>query len=82
MLDSVRVAAVPFEARPGERDDNLARLDERAGRAAAAGVQLLLAPELSLTGFIPNHPIGDAASRSMARPCRACSGSRNRIASS
>ena len=77
MLDSVRVAAVPFEARPGERDDNLARLDERAGRAAAAGVQLLLAPELSLTGFIPNHPIGDhavwlrealAAARRIAEP--------------
>jgi N-carbamoylputrescine amidase len=77
MLDSVRVAAAAFEARPGERDDNLARLDERAGRAAAAGAQLLLGPELSLTGFIPNHPVGDhaawlrdalAAARGFAEP--------------
>jgi N-carbamoylputrescine amidase len=61
MRDHVRVAAVSFDARPGETAANLDRLEQWAQRAREAGADLLLAPELSLTGFIPNHPTSDHA---------------------
>ncbi|HTV00085.1 MAG TPA: carbon-nitrogen hydrolase family protein, partial [Luteitalea sp.] len=77
MLETARVAAVALDARPGERDHNLTRLDAEVQRAAAAGAHLVLAPELSLTGFIPNHPTAEhatwlrealAAARRVAEP--------------
>ncbi|MBI4893889.1 MAG: carbon-nitrogen hydrolase family protein [Acidobacteria bacterium] len=77
MQDVVRVAAIPFHSQPGETEANLARLSTEARAAAAAGAHLALLPELSLTGFIPNHPTGDhnawlrqalAAARAAAQP--------------
>jgi len=59
MRDVVRVAAVAADTRPGELHENLAKIDAWAGRASAAGAHLALFPELSLTGFIPNHPSAD-----------------------
>jgi len=59
MLDRVRVAAAAVDCRPGEAEQNLHKLDHWAARAAEAGAQLVLFPELSLSGFIPNHPPGD-----------------------
>lgn len=59
MRDVVRVAAVAADTRPGKFDENLAKIDAWTGRAAAEGAQLVLFPELSLTGFIPNHPSGN-----------------------
>jgi predicted amidohydrolase len=59
MLETVRVAAVAVDAKPGETGKNLEKIDDWAGRAVAAGAQIVLFPELSLTGFIPNHPCGD-----------------------
>lgn len=59
MLDMVRVAAVSVDAQPGATADNLAKIAVWSHRAAAAGAQLALFQELSLTGFIPNHPVGD-----------------------
>lgn len=77
MLASVRAAAIPANSRPGDMEGNLARIAEAASAAAAGGAQLALFPELSLTGFIPNHPVGDheawlrralAAARAIAQP--------------
>jgi predicted amidohydrolase len=53
------VAAVSVDTRPGQLAQNLEKLARAGGEAAAAGAQLVLFPELSLTGFIPNHPVGD-----------------------
>lgn len=61
MQDSIRVAAINVESRPGETGRNLERIAAWAERAAAEGVELALFPELSLTGFIPNHPEGGHA---------------------
>jgi N-carbamoylputrescine amidase len=61
MLQHVRVAAAPLEGRPDEIDDNIERIGMWAHRAAQTGASLLLTPELSLTGFIPNHPDGHHA---------------------
>lgn len=56
MRESVRVAAVAVEAQPGRIAENLANIAAWTGQAASAGAQLILFPELSLSGFIPNHP--------------------------
>jgi predicted amidohydrolase len=61
MRESVRAAAIPLNAQPGDLQGNLAKIAEAASRAAAGGAQLALFPELSITGFIPNHPTGDHA---------------------
>jgi predicted amidohydrolase len=59
MLERVRVAAAAVDSKPGELDANLEKLAAAAARAADDGAQLVLFPELSLTGFLPNHPAGD-----------------------
>lgn len=61
MDQHVRVAAVTLAAKPGETSRNLDGIEAWAHRAAAAGASLLLCPELSITGFVPNHPVGDHA---------------------
>ncbi|MFV2066105.1 MAG: carbon-nitrogen hydrolase family protein [Pirellulales bacterium] len=61
MLDSVRVAAVSIHSRPGKVTDNLGAIDQWCGKAAAQQAQLILFPELSVCGFLPNHPTGDHA---------------------
>lgn len=59
MKTSVRVAAISALTKPGERDGNLALIEEWCERAASEGAELALFPELSVCGFIPNHPLGD-----------------------
>lgn len=59
MLDNVRVAAVAVDTQPGALAGNLAKIDWWAKEAAAAGAQLVLFQELSLSGFIPNHSTGN-----------------------
>lgn len=61
MKESIRVAAVNVESKPGETACNLEMIAAWADKAAAEGADLALFPELSLTGFIPNHPLGDHA---------------------
>ncbi len=59
MLERVRACAIAADTRPGELSANLEKVDRWTARAAAEGAQLVLFPELSLTGFIPNHPRGE-----------------------
>lgn len=61
MKESIRVAAINVESKPGETGRNLEKIANWADKAAAEGVDIALFPELSLTGFIPNHPLGDHA---------------------
>ena len=53
------MAAVSVDTRPGEITDNLRRIATWTQTAKESGADLVLFPELSLTGFIPNHPVGD-----------------------
>ncbi len=57
MLDVVPVAAVSMDSRPGETTENLRGIDTWAAKAADAGGKLVLFQELSVTGFLPNHPL-------------------------
>lgn len=59
MLDTVRVAAVAVDCQPGQTNENLEKIEHWTARAASEGAQLVLFPELSLSGFVPNHPVGD-----------------------
>src|SRR5262245_12139235 len=80
MKESVRVAAVALNSHPGETQRNLDLIAEWCRRAKAEGAELVLFPELSVTGFVPNHPVGDHAewlrqalrgARTMAEPVEA-----------
>ncbi len=77
MLDTVRVAAIAVESKPGDVPGNLTKIEQSVSRAADEGAGLALFPELSLSGFIPNHPQGDhnqwlrtalSGAREMAQP--------------
>jgi predicted amidohydrolase len=59
----MRTALLQSSGRPGSVVENLKVLDEAAGRAAAAGTELLVAPEMFLTGYA----IGDDIAR-LAEP--------------
>ncbi|MFE9998581.1 carbon-nitrogen hydrolase family protein [Streptomyces avermitilis] len=59
----MRTALLQSSGRPGSIAENLKVLDEAAGRAAAAGAGLLVAPEMFLTGYA----IGDDVPR-LAEP--------------
>lgn len=59
MLKDVRIAAVAVDTQPGRRAENLEKISVWAGKAASSGARLVLFQELSLSGFIPNHPTGD-----------------------
>ena len=77
MQDIVRVAAVAAETKPGPIEANLEVIDLWTAKAAAQGAQLVLFPELSLSGFIPNHPAGnheDWLRRALAEARRAAIG--------
>jgi predicted amidohydrolase len=56
LLDRLTIAAATINSQPGATTANLEKIADPASRAAAAGAKLVLFPELSLTGFIPNHP--------------------------
>ena len=57
----MRVAAWQAAGVPGALEDNLARLDAAAARAAAAGVDLLVTPELFATGYAMDAAAGGPA---------------------
>ncbi|MFF3850743.1 carbon-nitrogen hydrolase family protein [Streptomyces sp. NPDC002328] len=59
----MRTALLQSSGRPGSVAENLKVLDEAAARAAAAGAELLVAPEMFLTGYA----IGDDIAR-LAEP--------------
>lgn len=61
MPEPIRVAAVALDAKSGRTDENIEKIAKWCARAAGKGAKLVLFPELSVTGFIPNHPTGDHA---------------------
>ncbi len=56
MLDVVKIAAVAVDTKPQELIKNLEKIAHWTAKAAEEGAQLVLFQELSLTGFLPNHP--------------------------
>lgn len=58
-MQKILVAAASVESQPGEVDRNLALIHSACRGASREGANLLLCPELCVTGFFPNHPVGD-----------------------
>ncbi len=61
MKEHVTVAAVAANTKPGDITGNLDVLLAYCRDAASNGAELVLFPELSGTGFVPNHPEGNHA---------------------
>ncbi|MFN7932425.1 MAG: carbon-nitrogen hydrolase family protein [Bryobacteraceae bacterium] len=61
MKRTIRTAAISAETKPGQTAANLDLIAMHIDNAARDGAELVLFPELSVTGFIPNHPTGDHA---------------------
>ena len=59
MQERVRVAAVAVDTKPGQLEENLVKIDEWCRRASEQNVDIVSFQELSLSGFIPNHPTGN-----------------------
>jgi N-carbamoylputrescine amidase len=56
----VRIAGVQLRCRVGRREDNLARAQTLAARAAAEGARLVLLPELAASGYTISPTLWDA----------------------
>src|ERR1043165_8406321 len=48
---TLRVAAVQFESRPGDKDANLRKIEAFVERAARQNVRLIIFPECCITGY-------------------------------
>jgi predicted amidohydrolase len=77
MKSNVRVCAVSVDSQPQDAEGNRKKIIQWTERAANQGSELVVFPELSLCGFVPNHPLGDhaqwlrealKAARAMAEP--------------
>src|SRR5215210_198029 len=53
MADELRIALAQMNAVVGDIDGNVAKIEDLAGRARGAGAQLVVFPELTLTGYPP-----------------------------
>jgi len=51
-----KMAAASFFGRPGDKEGNLEKIAENCAELRKENVRLVLFPELSLSGFLPNHP--------------------------
>ena len=65
-MKDLRLALLQCESLPGDVSANLHRLDEACRDAAASGVDVLVTPEMYLTGY----NIGRAAAAVLAEPAR------------
>src|ERR1044072_9192523 len=53
MADELRIALAQMNAVVGDIDGNLAKVEDLAARARGEGAQLVVFPELTLTGYPP-----------------------------
>ena len=59
MKDQVSIAAIALDSKPNRTEDNIEGIRRWTKQAADHGAELVVFPELSMTGFMPNHPTGD-----------------------
>ena len=70
MSESIRVATVQFQHRPGRKQENLKIMEEICARAASRGVKIISFPEMCITGYwhIRNHSRDEIAALSESIP--------------
>jgi N-carbamoylputrescine amidase len=74
MAESVKIAAVQLRNRPGRAEARRAGIEACVARAAEAGAQLVVLPELSHSGYVPNAAaweLGESLDGPSARHVRA-----------
>ncbi|HYC06457.1 MAG TPA: nitrilase-related carbon-nitrogen hydrolase, partial [Candidatus Binatia bacterium] len=62
-MQTIRIALAQIAPRLGRLDENLARHHELLGEARAAGADLVVFPELGLTGYLLQDLAADVAMR-------------------
>lgn len=67
-MENLRVATAQFEHRSADKAYNLARIDDLAGRAAAAGADVVAFHECSVTGYTFARNVSSAALNELAEP--------------
>jgi predicted amidohydrolase len=60
-MSSLTIAAVQLENRPGDPAATRTATERLVGRAAEAGAELVVLPELSASGYVPNDAVWDLA---------------------
>jgi predicted amidohydrolase len=60
-MRTLTIAAVQLENRPGDPAATRAATERLVARAAEAGADLVVLPELSATGYVPNDTVWDLA---------------------
>jgi len=59
--EAITVAAVQVRNRPDRPEERRAAIEMQVARAAEAGAELILLPELSHSGYVPNGTVWDLA---------------------
>ncbi|MEI2695189.1 MAG: nitrilase-related carbon-nitrogen hydrolase [Saprospiraceae bacterium] len=75
-MKRLRVAVAQFNAHVGDLAGNAARIVELAARARDGGADVLLTPELALSGYPPEDLLDEAGFLSRLRGGNRCSGAR------
>ncbi|MCG6927775.1 MAG: nitrilase family protein [Acidobacteria bacterium] len=67
-MKSLKAAAVQLNHAPGDKDANLRKIDTFTARAAADGVELLVFPEMCITGYWHVRHLDHAQVEALAEP--------------
>lgn len=65
---ALRVATVQFQHRPGDKEYNLACIDKFIERARTEQVQILVLPEMCITGYWHVTKLPDEDVRALSEP--------------
>ena len=68
VMRNIRVASVQFECKPGDKTANLATIWRFAEQASRVGVEILVTPECSITGYWFLRNLGREEFGALAEP--------------
>ncbi len=63
MKEKFKIALAQISCKPGDKKGNLAKIEQAAKKAAKQGADLLVLPEMSLTGYVVRDQIYELAER-------------------
>lgn len=67
-MNDLRAAAVQFQHRPGDKEHNLSRVETFTEQAASRGVELLVFPEMCITGYWHVRNLDRSGIEALAEP--------------
>ena len=60
-MNNIHVACGQFETKPGDKGYNIGRIQDQASEAAERGCDIIVFPEMVLTGYLPEHEMPELA---------------------